>query len=49
VFKVGPQQLRWYSDSLRAERSGDRIPMGGGEGETFRTRPQRPWGLLRLP
>jgi len=34
-----------YRDSLRAERSGDRIPVGG---EIFHTRPDRPWGALSL-
>jgi hypothetical protein len=34
-----------YSDSLRAGRSGDRIPVGG---EIFRTRPDRPWGPTSL-
>ena len=31
---------------LRAERSVDRIPVGG---EIFRNRPDRPWGLYSLP
>jgi len=30
----------WYSDSLRAGRSGNRIPLWG---EIFRTRPYLPW------
>jgi len=32
---------RRYSDSLRAGRFEDRIPV---EGEIFRTPPDRPWG-----
>ena len=35
-----------YSDSLRAGRSGDRIPVGD---EIFRTRPDRPWGPTQPP
>jgi hypothetical protein len=32
--------LKYVIDSLRAERSGDRIPVGGG---IYRTRPEQPW------
>jgi len=31
---------------IRAGRSGDRIPVGGGD--IFQTRPDRPWGPLSL-
>jgi len=42
----GTRQLRRNRASQRAGRSGDRIPVGGGE--ISRTRPDRPCGLPSL-
>jgi hypothetical protein len=39
----GPGERSRYSDSIRAGRSGDGIPVGG---EISRTRPDRSWGPL---
>ena len=36
------------ADSLRTGRSGDRISVWDDIGETFRTRPDRPWGPPNL-
>jgi hypothetical protein len=41
VTTYGPGQRSRYSDSLRAGRSWNLIPV---DGELFRTRPDRPWG-----
>ena len=38
----GPEQCGRYTDSLRTERSEDRIHVEVGK--IFRTRPDRPWG-----
>ena len=41
----GPGELSRYGDSVRAGRSGDRIPVGG---EIYHTRPDWPWGSPSL-
>ena len=38
--RCGPGELGRHSDSLRAWRSGDRVPVGG---DIFCIRPDRPW------
>ena len=40
MLSPGPGELSWYSDSLRARRPGDQIPVGG---EIFRIRPEWLW------
>ena len=42
IIIIWPRERSWYNDSLRAGRSRDRIPVGGGE--IFCVRPDRPWG-----
>jgi len=44
-FWFRPRYLCRYSDSLGAQRSWDRVPMGS---EIFDTRPDRPWGSTSL-
>ena len=43
--EVGRDSSVGYSDSLRAGRSGDRVPVGG---EFFRICPNQPWDPPRL-